>query len=595
LYHLQEDRIIHQSLDLTTKFYVASNMPAEFSIEYMIKLLGDERGLFSSIPGRFIISFSLANDISLAEENSLLQKGTRIINSSEEWYSRNNREIQKEAQQWRDVAEKTKKGEKFHTEFFQIMLTSDSKYIDEIEQNLMSLYNSYDWRLAVNKYFSLPALISILPMQSHILWRNFKYFRLCKNALTSEVCAKLPIHGEWKGVSIPGMLLLGRRGQLFNWNPFYRHSSGNYNICVFGPSGSGKSVFLQELAISLIAQNTKVFILDIGQSFKNICSLLEGEIIEFGQNSDIELNPFYKFSETLGEDERSLAISYAKNIICSMCGVIGDSLSESILEKAIIKGLEDYGPNLDITNLGEILGADDKQPEAAKNLALRLFSYTKEGIYGKFFAKKSQSKFSGFNKDITIFEFEEIKNNKLLLSVVLQIIGLQIFMQVLMGKRDRKFLLIVDEAWMILDHCSKFLSEFARTIRKYGGSLAVCVQNYSDLDGSDDRRAILQNSTWTILLKQDEKGIHSFKNSEAFKEIIPLIKSISIERDEFAELLIYSTGIRIVGRLVLDPFSKVLYSTDSDIFSEIDKLSQTGLTLLESIQHITNERYGEND
>ncbi|MGV2432076.1 MAG UNVERIFIED_CONTAM: TraM recognition domain-containing protein [Rickettsiaceae bacterium] len=180
------------------------------------------------------------------------------------------------------------------------------------------------------------------------------------------------------------------------------------------------------------------------------------------------------------------------------------------------------------------------------------------GLYGKFFGNNNEShKEVTFDKDITVFEFEEIKNDKLLLSVVLQIIGMQIFMQVLTGDREKKFMLIVDEAWMILDYAAKFLAEFARTIRKYGGSLVVCVQNFADLNNGDQQKAILQNSTWTILLKQDEKGINSFMESEAFKDMIPLIKSISIAREKYAELLICSTGIKVIGRLALDNYSKI--------------------------------------
>ena len=40
-----------------------------------------------------------------------------------------------------------------------------------------------------------------------------------------------------------------------------------------------------------------------------------------------------------------------------------------------------------------------------------------------------------------------------------------------------------------------FFAEFARTVRKYGGSLVTCVQNFSDLQKTDQHRAILENST----------------------------------------------------------------------------------------------------
>jgi conjugal transfer ATP-binding protein TraC len=35
---------------------------------------------------------------------------------------------------------------------------------------------------------------------------------------------------------------MGRRGQLFNFNPFYRiGGGGNYNVVVIAPPGSGKT------------------------------------------------------------------------------------------------------------------------------------------------------------------------------------------------------------------------------------------------------------------------------------------------------------------------------------------------------------------
>ncbi len=588
-----EDRIEHRNSGLSSKCYFILDAPKEFSLSEMVKLLGEGTRDHLSIPSRFMISYTIANNLNKATQNAIVKKGESVIDSSEQWYSRNNRDIKRDAFEWKEIADRAKNGERFLSEYFQIMITAPSNFIDEAQQSLFSLYNIFDWNLEVNKYFQLPALLSILPLQSSALWKHLSHFKLTKTALSKELVAKLPIHAEWKGVPEPGMLLIGRRGQLFHWNPFYRISSGNYNICIFGPSGSGKSVFLQELATNMIAQKAKIFILDIGQSFKNICKILGGEIIEFGSNSNISLNPFFGFSSNMLGEDRNTAIAYAKSIICSMSGAKGDNLKESIIEKSIIKGLETHGTNFDITKLSEML-REEEHSEVATNLSLSLFSYSKNGLYGKFFGKETSSKSeqAKFDKEITIFEFEEIKKDPLLLAVVLQIIGMQIFMQVLTGNRSRRFVLIVDEAWMILDYAAKFLAEFARTIRKYGGSLVVCVQNFSDLQNGEHHKAILQNSTWTLLLKQDEKGINSFKDSEAFKDIVPLIKSISISKDKYAEALICTTGVKIVGRLVLDHYSKILYSTDAEIFKALNDLVDSGFELDESIEIIAQKKYG---
>lgn len=100
-------------------------------------------------------------------------------------------------------------------------------------------------------------------MQQALYWSALSLHKLVKICIGNEVTAKLPIHAEWKGVPEPGILLFGRRGQVFRWNPFYRIASGNSDVCVFCPSGGGKSVLLNVMAESMMAQNARIFILDI--------------------------------------------------------------------------------------------------------------------------------------------------------------------------------------------------------------------------------------------------------------------------------------------------------------------------------------------
>jgi hypothetical protein len=94
-----------------------------------------------------------------------------------------------------------------------------------------------------------------------------------------------------------------------------------------------------------------------------------------------------------------------------------------------------------------------------------------------------------------------------------------------------------------------------------------------------------------LLLKQDEKGINAFKDSEAFKDILPLIKSISISRDKYAEVLICSTGVKVIGRLVLDNYSKILYSTDAEIFNMLNQLIAGGTKIDEAVEIISKRKY----
>ena len=112
----------------------------------------------------------------------------------------------------------------------------------------------------------------------------------------------MPVQGEYKGVASPVVQLIGRRGQPLYWDPF-SNTGGNYNVAVIGKSGSGKSVFMQELVTSLRGTGCKTFVIDDGRSFMNTCLLQGGRFVYFAAKQNSCLNPFSLLSENDSEDK----------------------------------------------------------------------------------------------------------------------------------------------------------------------------------------------------------------------------------------------------------------------------------------------------
>lgn len=585
-YKLNDRELINITNSSTTRCYREKELPGEWSLLKMINLLGCSSRENLGIPAKFVISYTIAASISEPGQSGVRERGKRVIHAAEQWYARNNINLQRDAIEWRDINDKAKGGERFLTESFQVILTSPNDKIEEAEQALLSLYRVLDWQLVPNDKFHLPIILSCVPMQQPIYWDNLLLYKKADICMGSQVTAKLPIHAEWKGVPQPGVLFFGRRGQLFHWNPFYRISSGNYNVCVLGPSGGGKSVFLQSLSTNMMAQNTRIFILDIGQSFAEIANLLGGEIIQFSKEVKFTLNPFSGFSKKMLREDFHNLVKCSKELLIIMCGV-RDDRGAAELEKAIVDSLEKFDYRIDINVFADYLMKTDST--LLREYAITLYSYTKEGIYGKYFTNDMPAK---FDKDMTVFEFEEIKQDKKLLAIILQILLIEITNQFFVSSyRDQQFMIIVDEAWMLLDYSAGFFAEFARTVRKYGGSLVTCVQNFSDLQKTDQHKAILENSTWTILLKQDEKGLSAFKESEAFKDKLHLIKSVSLVPGKYSEMLISATGVNVVGRLVLDEYSSALYSTDSADFNYLKRAQDDNISLDAAIERLAKRKY----
>lgn len=625
---ITEEEIKHLNTDLMTRGYTLKKLPESFGINDMVSLLGPD--LEGGFPARLVISYSVANNINKADEGKIIAEGLRSIHASEKWYTRHDLSLQNEAKWWRVLIDRNKNGERFLTENFQVFITTTKNAMEIAEEKLLSHYNSLDFQLARNDKLHFIGLLSILPMQQAAFWKSLKFFQLVKNVPASEVVAKLPIHGEWKGINRSGVLLLGRKGEMFNWNPFYRvGGAGNYNVCVMAPSGSGKSFFLQELATSLVSQNVQVFVLDIGASYQNIAEAMDNsEFLRFNALNDLSLNPFhgiigsgavYLEAQKLKREGRSTeeimkrtgltaegleilfsennksaeiaendtievlkigehfvtkdAIIYAKTTIATMCGVSGDNTKEAIIEKGLNEGIKQYGETLNLDKYAKVL--EEMENGMGRDLAISLYPYTSNGVHGRYFRQGKNAK---FNSPLTVFEFEEVKGDEVFLSVILGIILMQITMQFLCGDRSKRFVLIVDEAWRIIDHSVGFLEAFARTVRKYGGSLITCVQEFKDFDNGPKHQAILNNSSWTAVLRQEPAGIGQMRHSEKFKNCVPLIETLTKDAEnKYSEIMIMGSNLRVVGRLVVDPYSECLYSTESEDYGFLHQCRNNGV------------------
>ena len=64
------------------------------------------------------------------------------------------------------------------------------------------------------------------------------------------------------------------------------------------------------------------------------------------------------------------------------------------------------------------------------------------------------------------------------------------------------------------------------------------------------------------------------------------LRSLRTEQGKYAEIMIKGPKGFAVGRLILDEFSKILYSTKADEFAAVQDLVAQGLSLKEAIQTI---------
>lgn len=468
----------------------------------------------------------------------------------------------------------------------------------------------------------LPVLLSCLPM--HFIEEVPTFFKsqigglgpdLRKlgrgiKTLSSEAKVLLPIVGEWKGdLRSPGLLLIGRRGQIMYWSPFgpilipregkTPESNENFNLCIAGVPGSGKSVFMLEFMLSTLGVGGKVFVLDYGKSFKRSCQLLKGSYIEFDLKNPLSLNPFSEVpvnSEDL--EAREDALSGIAAVLATMAAPMQgtNDLQNAMLQKALRAVWLEKQATAEVTDIANWLLA--REEVYAKDLGNMLFPFTREGIYGKFFRGPAQL---SLKSKIVVIETDHLRNVPALLTVVVQMMILHINQTMVKGDRKHPFLIMIDEAWKLLQGKASgaFIEEAGRIARKYKGSITLATQQLTDYFRAESPAAekAFENSSWKAILKQNPETLSSLRANPKLESFVKedwqleLMQSVHSNPPNYSEIALFGPDVKgVIGRLMLDPFTLLLTSTNPEDYHALETRMNKGMTVVQAINDVLKER-----
>lgn len=498
------------------------------------------------------------------------------------------------AQEARDIVKQFQDGERLVLADFQVVLYYPAGQGDEHEAALMNVFQApaKKWRLVKNNMLQMVALMAHLPLsQSFGLFNDLQSLGLTHKIWAKNAANMAPMIAEMKGMDSRRFMISGRRGQILFWDPF-GNNRGNYNTCVAGISGSGKSVTVQEIASSLIGTGARVWIIDVGRSYKKLCQLLDGQFIEFTRTSNLCLNPF----STVNVEEIDEFFAFMTPLISLMAdpNQKTSAFESALIEQAIKAAWNAKGKAGSIGDIAAwLISHSDKR---ANDIGTMLYPYTSEGQYGRYFNGEANV---NFDNAIVVFELEEINSNKRLQSIIFMLLMFHVTEKMYLGQRTTQMALIIDEAWDMLKggHGANIIESIARRARKYKGCLITITQSISDFFASAAGQAAYNNSYWRILHAQNKANVSTLLNEkritlDPFQE--RLLYSLSTEHGQYSEMMIQGDGGEYtVGRLVLDPYSRILFSTQGDEFAAVEALCKQGVPIAEAIEQVTERIFGK--
>jgi conjugal transfer ATP-binding protein TraC len=481
------------------------------------------------------------------------------------------------------VVRKLGEGHKLLQGHFQVIAYAPHGEEDYCEQKLRAIFDSRGWALQKDRYSTLHAFRSALPMgMGPALIREMKKLGYFRTMLTWNCINTAPLIGEWKGTVRPLMLLLGRKGQIQYFDPF-DNTKGNFNCAMAAAPGAGKSFYTQEMIQRTLATGGRVWTLDSGESYRNLSELFGGTYIKFDKQRNPVINPFSGINAT---DFDSDELPQLKQILAKMASpeVPLDSLHLSYLEAAIRKAWHEHGNKTEITEVAAVLAASPRREQ--KNLAVMLEPWTRAGSYGRYFTGPSNI---DLDNRFVVLEMSDLDSRPDLQGVVLMILMHRITELMYHGDRSQRKLCIIDEAWRLLGNgnAGAFVEAGYRTARKYGGAFVTVTQGIDDYYESASAKAALACSDWVLLLRQKPESLAAAAdNKRIFVDdgARELLMSLDTIQGQYSEIAIRGPSGLSISRLVVDRFSEKLYSTKADEFQFVRDQMARGLRIDQAVE-----------
>ncbi len=564
--------------DARMRAYSPASMPEYFSLDQFHELLGDPvRGL-SQVPAYFFLhaGFVIPGRKKTSEVRA---KAVMVKQQSFGLITRFIPRLRRKAENF-DFLVNALEDEGLVLGSLSLFLrTRGRQDAETVKEMITGIWRARNFDLREEKYILLPLLLESLPLGSDPA--VVKLLRRYCTMQSSAGASLLPVMSDWKGTGSGPLCFISRRGQVMKIDLF--SSPSNYNCAVFAQSGSGKSFLTSELITGYLSQGARVFVIDVGRSYEKLCRIAGGEFVVFDEKSGISLNPFSRVAD-IDEDMELLRPLFVQ--MASPTEKMGD-LGKSLLEEAIKKAWEKTGRRTRTDDVVEALLTIRDPHRLAEDLAHMLYSYTSRGQYGKFFEGPSTL---DFRSDLSVLELEELKSKPELQTVVVLLVIWHIEREMYLGRRDRKKLAVIDEAWDLLGGSlsGEFISHGYRRARKYNGAFVSVTQSLLDFYRAGELgESIIENSAWMFMLRQKGESVSEIRKGGKLllgDYFASLISSLSTRPGEFSEVFIYNAERGMgLGRLVVDSFSYWTYTTNPEEVSLLDGFIAEGMEVSEAI------------
>ena len=414
-----------------------------------------------------------------------------------------------------------------YTHYNLIVTVSPDTDIQKCTNHLENAFGRMGIHISKRAYNQLELFVNSFPGNCYGMNDDYDRFMTLGDAATCLMYKEKIVHSEdtpfkvyytdRQGVPV-AIDISGKEGR--------NKLTDNSNFFVLGPSGSGKSFYVNSMVRQAHEQDTDIVLVDTGNSYEGLCEYFGGKYISYTEEHPITMNPF----KIKREEWNIEKLGFLKNLVMLIWKGSQGTVSKTedrMIEQVINEYYDAYFTTKRVSNLcfnTFYEFSTERLPKICEEnglhgIDLSSYNYLLKDFYkgGSHEVTLNENMDSSlFDETFIVFEIDSIKDDPLLFPLVTLII-MDVFLQKMRIKKNRK-MLIIEEAWKAIASpmMAEYIKYLYKTARKFWASVGVVTQEIQDIIGSEIvKEAIINNSDVVMLLDQSK-----------FKERFDTIKAI---------------------------------------------------------------------
>nr|WP_298922827.1 TraG family conjugative transposon ATPase [uncultured Allomuricauda sp.] len=376
------------------------------------------------------------------------------------------------------------------------------------------------------------------------------------------------------------------------------------NFAIFAPTGEGKSFLANNILRQYFESGVRLVIIDLGGSYTKFAKLYPEKytVLRYESGKNLGINPFYI------SDTNDLTPERLEDLSVFLFELFASDLkvtkAQSVSVKKILRHYYDStSENHSLDGFYNFI--ERHQKELLNTLKIHpdyfnvtsflhvMSEYVGDGLYSFLFEVSEDQTYKIEDKRLIVFELDEVKDNKEILSVMLKLIKSAI-QRTIWKNRAEKGIILFDEfaKQLKFENVLESVEFYYQAIRKQNGAIGIILQSINQLPHNSTSASILEN-TQVIYSLNNEKGYDELVkrlnlSSHDLNQLKSIKNNLSGPR-KYTEMFIKIGKESNIFRLEVPQEVYAAYLTDGQENEEIMKLYEEHHDMEKAIIQFTSK------